>query len=309
MISFEDKNIEPMKLCSCRPFDDDDYIFEVKFDGARCLAYLNGGTQLINKRFKDVSGIYPELSNMHKLIKQRCIIDGELVAFKNGLPDFATLMQRSLLNDPFKIKLKSKKITVHFVAFDILFIGDRGITRLPLTERKNILGENVGEDGLLSIMRYVRGCGVKYFELAKSKNLEGVIAKHIESEYLPGKRSKYWYKIKNMYDEDFIICGYTLDGNGGLKYLLLGQYDEGGELLHTATIYTPKKEVHKAVLDFAAGNKVKRHRNFSKEAIYIKPRLVCNVEYMAKTKNGAMRQPIFKGIRDDVNPRDCVIKF
>lgn len=297
-----------MKLSSCPPFDDDNYIFELKFDGARCLAYLDGGTQLINKRFKDVSGVYPELNNMHKLIKQRCIIDGELVAFSGGLPSFNTLMKRSLLTDPFKIKMASKKITVHFVAFDILFIGGRDITSLPLLERKKILSENVGEDGLLSVMRFIRGCGIKYFELAKDKNLEGVVAKHIESGYLPGKRSKHWFKIKNMADEDFIICGYTLDENGGLKYLLLGQYGESGGLFHTATIYTPKKSVHKAVLDFARNNRVNGYKNFPTEGIYLKPELVCNVEYMAKTKNGAMRQPIFKGLRDDVNPETCLIK-
>lgn len=307
MITFSDKTIEPMKLRSCAPFDSDDYIYEVKFDGARCLAYLNGGTQLINKRFKDVTKVYPELSQMHKCAKQRCIIDGELVAFKDGRPDFATLMKRSLLTDPFKIALKSKKITVHFAAFDILFIKDDDITGLPLLKRKQILQENIQEDGLLALTRYVRGTGIKYFELAKSQKLEGVIAKHIDSIYQAGKRSDSWFKIKNMEDEDFIICGFTLDEEGGVKYLLLGQYDEG-ELYHTATVYTPKKNVHKAVLEFAAKNTVPRHKNFSKDAIYIKPQIVCNVEYMAKTKSGAMRQSIFKGLRDDVNPLECIVK-
>ncbi|MDD4002892.1 MAG: RNA ligase family protein [Clostridia bacterium] len=307
MITFYDKNIVPMKLNRCAPFDSDDYIFEVKFDGARCLAYLNGKTQLINKRFKDVTSVYPELSQMHKCAKERCIIDGELVAFKDGVPDFATLMKRSLLTDSFKIAIRSKKIIVHFAAFDILFIKDEDITRLPLLKRKKILQENIQEDGLLTLTRYIRGSGIKYFELAKSKKLEGVIAKHIDSEYQAGKRSDYWFKIKNMEDEDFIICGFTLDEEGGIKYLLLGQYD-GDELFHTATVYTPKKFVHKAVLEFAANNTMPRHKNFSKEGIYIKPQIVCNVEYMAKTKSGAMRQSIFKGLKDDVNPLECIVK-
>lgn len=135
---FNDKNISPMLLYQVEPFDDEDYIYELKFDGIRCLAYLDAdNTTLRNKRNKDVTDIYPELSEIHKCAKKRCILDGELVIFKDGKPDFYSLQARSLKSDPFKIKLAAKKLPVQFVAYDMLYIDGERITDKPLIERKN----------------------------------------------------------------------------------------------------------------------------------------------------------------------------
>lgn len=307
-ITFDNRKITPMQLSITEPFDSIDYIYELKLDGARCLAYLDkNSTVLINKRFKDVTDIYPELNYIHKCAKKRCIIDGELVALNDGKPDFSMLMKRSLLNNNFKIGMLCEKIPVNFVVYDILFLNDKDVTGLPLIERKKLLENNIKEDGLLSISRYIEERGIDFFEIAKAQDLEGIVAKLKTSKYYTGKRSKEWFKIKNMKDEDFIICGYVNDEEGNIKDLLFGQYDKNGEICHTASIYTANKFVIKKISEFSIKNKTAKYKNFDvKDAVYIKPQLVCTIEYMKITSGGGMRQPIFKGLREDVTPQECI---
>ena len=118
---FHDKNISPMLLNEAKePFDDKDYIYELKLDGIRCIAYLGKDVVLQNKRFKDVSAIYPELSVMSKCVKKNTVLDGELVVLTGGKPDFYALQKRSLMGERFRIQLAAKKNPVQFAAYDIL---------------------------------------------------------------------------------------------------------------------------------------------------------------------------------------------
>ena len=138
---FDEKNISPMLLGEEKePFDDDDYIYELKLDGIRCIAYLEKGrVSLRNKRNKDVSEIYPELSEIWRNAKRKCILDGELVAFTDGKPDFYAVQKRSLMTDAFRIGFAAKRNPVQFVAFDMLYAGKTQITDEPLMERKELL--------------------------------------------------------------------------------------------------------------------------------------------------------------------------
>ena len=176
---FEDKNISPMLLHEVNePFDDEDYIHELKLDGIRCVNYIEPkSVAMQNKRFKDLTPIYPELSDICKCVKKRTILDGELVAMTNGKPDFYALNKRSLMKDSFRISLAAKKNPVQFVAYDILYFNGKDLTDLPLLKRKEILAENVKEDFNLSISRYVSTFGVAFFSLAKKENLEGIVSK------------------------------------------------------------------------------------------------------------------------------------
>lgn len=114
---FEDKKISPMLLHEVNePFDDEDYIHELKLDGIRCVAYIDPKSVILqNKRFKDLTPIYPELSGICECVKKRVILDGELVVMTNGKPDFYALQRRSLMADSFKISLAAKKNPVQFV--------------------------------------------------------------------------------------------------------------------------------------------------------------------------------------------------
>ncbi len=183
---FETKNISPMLLNEVKePFDDDDYIYELKLDGIRCVAYIEPkSVTLQNKRFKDLTDIYPELSDISKCVKKRVILDGELVVLTDGKPDFYALQKRSLMGDKFRISLAAKKNPVQFVAYDIIYFDGKDLTDLPLLKRKEILEKNVKEGFNLSISRYISTQGKAFFELAKKENLEGIVARKKDGLYL-----------------------------------------------------------------------------------------------------------------------------
>lgn len=287
------------------PFNDKDYIYELKLDGIRCVAYLDSDkTILRNKRNKDITSVYPELNNIHKQAKEKCIIDGELVVIsKNGTPDFFALQKRSLLTDKFRIEIESEKTKVHFVAYDILFLKDKELINKPLLERKELLKKTIKENEFLSISRYIEEKGIELFNQTKKLNLEGIVAKKKDSVYELGKRSKNWIKIKNLLDEDFIVCGIKLDDTGKIKDLILGDFDKQGNLQYRGKVNaTISKEEKNLLLDFASKNKIKKplfEQLKDKDIIWINPNLICTVQYMMLTKDGGMRQPVLKGLRFD----------
>ena len=135
---FDEKNISPILLNEVKePFDDEDYIYELKLDGIRCVAYVEPkSVTLQNKRFKDLTDIYPELSDICKCVKKRVILDGELVVLTDGKPDFYALQKRSLMGDKFRISLAAKKNPVQFVAYDILYFDGKDLTELLATEQE-----------------------------------------------------------------------------------------------------------------------------------------------------------------------------
>ena len=302
---FETKNISPMLLEHIsEPFNSEDYIFELKLDGIRCLAYLDERqTILKNKRNKDVTDVYPELKQIHKQIKKRCILDGELVSLnKDGSPNFFALQKRSLLTDKFRIELEMEKNKVNFVAYDILYLDDKQTTNLTLTERKKLLKNNIKENEILSISRIVENEGIKLFELTQQLSLEGIVAKKKNSTYQIGKRSKDWIKIKNLIDEDFYICGLMFDEDNQIKDLVLTTKVNGKYINRGKVYLNISKDEQNFILKFAlkhTKNKPLFDIYSDKNILWIEPKLVCTVQYMMLTKDGNMRQPVFKGLRTD----------
>ena len=299
---FDSKNIAPMLFYETDPFDDEDSIFELKLDGIRCVSYVEPKSVVLqNKRFKDVSAIYPELADMKQCVKKRVILDGELVVLTSGKPDFFALSKRALCSDDFKIRLAARKNPVQFVAFDILYYNGKDLTGLPLMKRKEILSESVAEGHNLGISRYIEKEGKAFFALAKKESLEGIVAKKKDSLYHIGKRTRDWLKIKVMKDEDLLVCGYTTDDNGEVKDVILGYYDDKGKLLCRGKVYFGiSKTDRKIIKNFAKSNTVKKPWfDKYKDAIWIKPELVGTAHFMHETENGGMRQPVFKGLRDD----------
>ena len=138
---FDEKAINPMLIKDMMdPFNSNEWIYELKLDGIRCIAYLNdSGTDLRNKRNIKLLPKFPELEMIHHQIKDKCILDGELIVLKDGVPDFYKLQRRSLLTDTFKIQLANKKYPASFVAYDIIYYKNKDVTDIPLIERKAIL--------------------------------------------------------------------------------------------------------------------------------------------------------------------------
>ena len=300
---FEEKNISPMLLNEVKePFDDDDYIYELKLDGIRCVAYIEPkSVTLQNKRFKDLTDIYPELSDICKCVKKRVILDGELVVLSDGKPDFYALHKRSLMGDKFRISLAAKKNPVQFVAYDILYFDGKDLTDKPLFGRKEMLSKNVKEGFNLSISRYVPTNGVAFFELAKKENLEGIVAKKKDGLYYIGKRTSEWIKIKVMQDEDLLVLGYQPDEDGKVKDLILGYYDESGKLKCRGKVYLGvSKAEQKIIAEFSKNNTVKKPWfDKYKNVVWLKPQLVGTAHFMRETESGGMRQPVWKGLRED----------
>lgn len=308
---FDAKEIKPMLIGEMiEAFDSPDYIFELKLDGERCIAYLDPktGTELRNKRNMKMLSKVPELSEIHKQVKHKCILDGELIVIKDGKPDFSEIQRRSLTSNDFKIHLQSSKYPASFTAFDVLYDKDHEVVSLPLMERKKLLKSVVKENERLAVSRYIEEKGVEFYKLAEENDLEGIVAKLKSSKYVFDKRTKDWIKIKNLQDDDFVVCGYTQKENNVVS-IVLGQYQN--EIL----IYKGHVTLGVSANDYKTISSTKRLRKSpfqelptgNDNAIWIDLKHVCNVKYMMKTSTGSMRQPVFKGLRDDKLPKECII--
>lgn len=304
------KNVTPMLIAdSQEAFDSPDYIFELKLDGVRCLAYLDprSGVELRNKRNLRVTHLYPELHSIHKQVKKRCILDGELIVMKEGRPDFYEMQRRALMSNNTRISFAAAKLPVSFSAFDIVYLDNASVTDLPLMERKTLLQKTVREDERLSIARYIPEKGSQLYELTVRQELEGVVAKRKDSRYYFGKRTKDWVKIKNLMDDDFVVCGYIPKENHVVS-IILGSYDADGTLRNRGHVTLGVSSEQ-----FERIRKMERlttplFPNETDGAVWIKPEYVCTVEYMMPTQGGGLRQPVFKGLRDDKAPEECTWK-
>ncbi len=302
---FEEKNIKPMLISEMmQPFNDPEWIYELKLDGIRCIAYLDGETELRNKRNDRLLPKVPELSSIHEFTRDRCILDGELVILRNGVPDFFELQRRTLTTNRLKLQLSYESYPASFVAYDILYLKDTALLGLPLIERKKLLSDTISETPSLAISRFLPERGIELFEVAKAQGLEGVIAKKRDSKYYLDKRTKEWIKFKFLADQDFIACGYIVKEKG-ITSIILGQY-KGNELIYRGhvTLGVRFGDLKKAETMVSSPFRSVPHGN--ENAIWLKPSLVCTVQYMPNEK-GMLRQPVLKGFREDKTPSDCIL--
>lgn len=305
---YKEKIIKPMLISKMtEPFNDSDWIYELKLDGIRCIAYLDNNdkeTELRNKRNMRLLPKVPELTDIYINVKERCILDGELLILKNGVPDFFELQRRALTSNPFKIQISSDKYPASFVAYDILYLKDKALIDLPLLERKTILSDTVGESPRLAVSRYIPKNGIELFEVSKSQKLEGVIAKKEDSKCYFHKRTKDWVKFKFLADKDFVVCGYILKDRG-ITSIVLGQY-QGTVLIYQGHVTMGVRHGDLTMLETISHSPFAVTPSGNENAVWLMPALVCVVNYMPNEK-GMLRQPVFKGFRDDMEPLDCQI--
>lgn len=306
---FADRSIRPMLIgADGEAFDDPDYIYELKLDGERCIAYLDPktGTELINKRQLKMLSKVPELSELHRHVKKRCILDGELFCLVDGKPDFSTIQRRSLMSNRIRIDLAARQYPASFVAFDILVLGSDPVMDRPLMERKKLLqGAVKSEEARFAVSRYVEEKGIALYEQAAKLGLEGVVAKRRDSVYVQGKRTKDWIKIKNLLDDDFVVCGWLPKENGMIS-LVLGQYRDGALIYKGHVTLGVGGRTFRVIASHprAEGPPFAVPPNHE-EAEWIRPELVCTVKYMERTASGGLRHAVFKGLRDDKGPEEC----
>lgn len=289
------------------PFDSPDYLFELKLDGERCIAILERDkTVLRNKRGNLLLPKFPELSEIHLQVKAPCILDGELMVQKNGVPSFSEVQRRTIMSDRLKIQLAAKRLPASFVAFDMLELRGADITQRPLCQRKELLTQTVRETERLAVSRVIEEHGRALYALAVERNLEGIVAKHRESLYYPGKRTKDWIKIKYLKDDDFAVCGY-IRKSAGVTSLVLGQYEDGRLVYRGHVTLGVSGEVLQRLMELERQETPPLPVPPGNEnAVWLKPTLVCTVRYMEKTTSGSLRQPVFKGLREDKDIHDLI---
>lgn len=213
------------------------------------------------------------------------------------------------MTNNFKIGLLSKQFPASFIPFDILYYKDKDITLLPLIERKKYLTKVIKtETARMALSKYIEGQGIALYSIAERQELEGIVAKRKDSIYIEEKRTHDWIKIKNMKDEDFVVCGYIYKDNHMIS-IVLGQYDND-QLMYKGHVtlgvggenFAQIKKVPQIpdpLFAVPAGNE---------NAVWIMPELVCVVQFMDYTAGGGMRQPVFKGLRPDKRPEECQLK-
>lgn len=306
---FESRSAAPMLIgMETKPFDDPQYLFELKLDGERCLAYLGGETVLFGRSGAQLLLKFPELLGLQKQASGRCILDGELIVTSGGKPDFEMVRERSLTKNSIKIERMSKTAPAVFVVFDILYLNGKQTTNLPLLERKDLLQKSVVEGERMGFARFIAKSGTAFFELTKKEGLEGVIAKKADSLYYMGKRTREWQKIKNQHDDDYVICGYFYSIDRKVVSLVLAQYDDAERLIYKGRVTLGAKTTDFAVI---AAQPHRSAAPFSAElpaqaanAVWIEPNLVCTVRFLAYTQSGGFRQPVYKGLRLDKLPAE-----
>ncbi len=318
-MSWFDLTIKPMLAVKGEPFDSKEHLFEIKWDGTRCVSFIdvkNRKLRLQNRRLLDITYRYPEF-DFHKSLSKSCILDGEIVVLKEGKPDFRLLQQREQVESRTKIELLSKRLPATYVVFDVLWVEGEWMIKKSLLERKKLLEDLVGDiGGNILISEYVFEKGKLFFEKAVELGFEGIIGKRKNSIYIPGKRSDYWVKAKKSNTVDAAILGY-MKGEGEREEffgsLILGLYD-GKRFVYIGRVGTGFDVKFMEWFTDASKAYITENCPFSevpvikREVQWLKPHFVCEVEYLEVSNDGKLRAPVFKRMRFDKRPEECSVE-
>lgn len=283
-----------------KPFDDPAWLFEIKWDGYRALAFVKKSQANLKSRYNNLlNGRYPSIVKDLKKIKEDAIIDGELVILDDKGVSHFQLMQNYQ---------KTGMGTLVYYVFDLLFLNGEDLRKLPLIVRKTKLKKllNASSFEHVRLSEYQEEKGVAFFNAAKKLKLEGIIGKRIESSY-ESRRSREWVKIKVKMRQEFVIGGFTAPRGSRKKFgaLLVGTYNRKKELIYAGHVgggfdSLSLKEVYNQLTPL-----IQKQSPFSSivkpnaAVTWVKPQLVCEVSFSEWTEDNIMRQPIFVGLRQD----------
>ncbi|GGA99183.1 DNA ligase D [Puia dinghuensis] len=309
-------NIPPMQATLVdKPFDEEGWSYEIKWDGVRTLAYLKKGkVELRSRNNKSFDKYYPVFDAL-KGWTIDAVLDGEIVVLnEKGQSEFNRLQNW---------RSEADGELIYYV-FDLLWLEGKDLMGLPLVQRRKLLKGLIPAEGLVRFSESFETSGTKFFGTAEKLGLEGIIAKKTDSLYTPGVRTKEWLKIKTMSRQEVVIGGYTRKKGTPKPFssLLAGVF-ENGRLKYTGKIGTgftekmqkemlkrfkplERKEPPFGILPDVNKPAPFRPASGDTKIIWLKPELVCEVTFREMTGDGLMRQPSFKGMREDKDARDVV---
>ena len=300
--------LRPMQAASAEaPFSSADYLFEVKWDGLRCLLFRdrNGRVHLLDRGMNDLTDVVPEVTAAGARVPPGSVIDGELVATDtDGRPDYPRLRQRVTGGAAMR-----DQIPVAYLAFDALYLEEKPLLRQPVIRRRARLRKSVETGGHLFVPDHIEEDGLELFEACLERGLEGVVAKHKQSQYVPGQRSPFWLKVKAVKSDDFVVIGWM--GEKPFDALVVG-YHEDGRLLPCGTVGGGyDDEAFGAIVDSLAAlasdtSPLEPPPVMTKPVHWLKPELVVSIRYSEWSPDGTLRFPIFNGIRPEVHPSEAV---
>ncbi|MFH0976182.1 MAG: non-homologous end-joining DNA ligase [Spirochaetota bacterium] len=308
-------NVSPMLASTAlKPFNNADWIFEIKWDGYRAIAEISGKNVLLYSRnnisFEDK---FSEIVDTLKKLKFKAVLDGEIVFVgKNGKPDFF-MLQDYHSGIAGKAGKNSKGQLIYYV-FDVLHYEGRDLTGLELVKRKEILEKILPDEGNVRISTHVVKDGIEFFSAARKKDLEGIVAKQSKSRYMIGTRSRNWLKIKLHKTQDCVIAGFTEPRNsrkylGSLilgafeknKFIYVGHSGGGFHGLSLKSVYEKLQPLIRESCPF------KTKPPESETVTWVKPELVCEISFAGWTKEKLMRQPNFLRFREDKAPEEAIV--
>ncbi len=293
--------------------------FEVKWDGIRAIAYLQPGRlRLESRNLNEITDGYPELRGLVEQLGMReAVFDGEIVAFdENGRPSFERLQKRMHVTSPSAVRRLSASMPVVYAIFDLLYLDGHSLMELPYEQRRAQLEALSLGGPAWRVPNAHPGEGKLLLEATRKQGLEGLVAKRLDSRYEPGRRGGAWVKIKHTRRQELVIGGW-IPGEGRraerIGALLMG-YFRDGDFVSAGRVGTGFTE---ATLDDLAERLAPLRRKTSpfsagpkppRGSVYVEPCLVAEIEFREWTREGVMRAPSYKGLRDDKEPREVVLE-